>query len=385
MSFIKNRYYFYDFFKEDKNIPHFYRSIVNVSSETVLHNYYIRNKIGDNAIRKVNHIPDYLSVDYNHNLIIKSINRDIGYAIKLDDAINVDAYVNNHFKKANRITNAIKRLERSFNITYKRYYGDISENSYAELLQCLFQMVEKRFNQLGKINKQITSSQWQRTLNDTLSLIKNKRASLFVIYDDYKPILISISHHWKDVFYGVMCSFDIDYSKFGLGHIHLYKQVEWCIDNGYKTFDVGPGEYHYKKRWSNHTYTLLQHVIYKKGHLSHILIANAEIISTKIKKYIISKRFLPSLKLLPNKLNDDKNKYLNSLTKFVEHQDFDIEEYAMVDYRDDEYAFLRKIVYDYLYTKSEQKSDVEVFKITCSNKFLIRGKYSSMIYSINDL
>jgi len=386
MSLIKKRIYFYDLFKSGSNIPSFYDSIINRTTRSVL-SYSLYNKSKEShKICKVNHLPEYLKIEYkdHYKLGVKSINRDVGYAIDLSQFSTIDTYVNHHFKNGRKIRKYVRRLETSFNITYKRYYGDISRDVYDDLLNRLHNMVQKRFMQLNDINQQINdTARWQLTLDETFSLIKKKRASLFVIYEDDKPILINIAHHWENLFYDFMVSFDIDYSKFSLGHISLYKQLEWCFNNSYEIFDLGPGEYHYKKRWSNRAYNLSQQVVYEKHNFLSELTANAEIVLTLIKKHLVSKKAKNYLKSIKKAIRKNNFKVFEFSTSDITKQDFDLQNYTKINYKNEDYAFLRKILFDFLYSKTEHKDDVLVFKnITESNRYIFKGKKNNMLCDI---
>src|SRR5690606_41905928 len=70
------------------------------------------------------------------------------------------------------------------------------------------------------------------TLFPYTTLFRSKRASFFVIYDGDHPIEISLNYHLNDVLFSSISSFDIDYAKFGLGHIEIHKQLEWCLEHG---------------------------------------------------------------------------------------------------------------------------------------------------------
>ncbi|MDB9782723.1 GNAT family N-acetyltransferase [Winogradskyella sp.] len=341
MSLVKKRYYFYDFFKTQDGIPSFYGSVKSKSAQTVLYDSF-SNSTENQPVCKINHIPDYLQIEYNNedNLNIKSLNRDLGYAIDLNNVSDINSYVNQQFKKGRTIRRYVSKLESSFNITYKRYYGDIPKDVYDELLQCLFKMVQKRFVQLNDINEQINDDiRWKTTLEETYALIKEKRASLFVIYEDDKPIVISIGHHWGSVFYYVMCSFDIDYAKFALGHVNFYKQLEWCINEGYEIFDCGLGEYHYKKRWSNKTYILLQQVICNKGNILDELIANVEITLTLIKKNLALEKLKLYLKSIKKTFIKTNYKALECNISYINEQDSNLQDYTKINIKNDDYAF----------------------------------------------
>ncbi len=385
MSFIKKRYYFYNFFKSQSSIPPFYGSIAIKPSQTVLYDSLDKDFEENQSTYKVNHTPDYLYIKYNHenSFKIKTVSRHIGYAVDLSQYSDIGAYVTHHFKNARKIKRYVSKLETCFNISYKRYYGDISRDVYEDLLNRLYTMVEKRFCLLNDTNQQINDTiRWQTTLDETYSLIREKRASLFVIYEDNKPILINIAHHWGTIFYDFMFSFDIDYSKFSLGHISFYKQIEWCINEGYEIFDTGPGEYHYKKRWSNQSYNLLQHVIYKKSNVKSVVLGNVEVALTLIKKYSEHFSIKPYIKLKKKRMakkNDKKPTYKMACMKT---NDFNLDNYQEIDYEINEYSFLRKTVFDFLYAKSEHKDDIKVFKNNDDTRFIIKGKNIVIQYDV---
>lgn len=56
----------------------------------------------------------------------------------------------------------------------------------------------------------------------------------------------------RDRFYYVLPGFDTQYRSFAVGLILLERLMEQCVEQGYQTFDLGEGDYHYKETWTTH-------------------------------------------------------------------------------------------------------------------------------------
>ena len=88
---------------------------------------------------------------------------------------------------------------------------------------------------------------------------------MFVIYHDTRPISISLNFHYNErILFSDCASYDIDYEKFGLGHIDLYKHLEWCLENNYAFLDLGNGVSEYKSKWCNIFYNFHYFLYFKK-------------------------------------------------------------------------------------------------------------------------
>src|SRR5690606_19884949 len=176
-----------------------------------------------------------------------------------------------------------------FDINYKMFYGKIEKEEYDFLMNSLKKMLVKRFKQRNNVNERL--HEWDHFHKIIFPLINQKKASLFVIYDEKKPIDISLNYHHDKIFFSAIASYDIDYAKFGLGHIDIYKQLEWCILNHYQIFDLGMGDMEYKSKWCNTIYKFNHHFIYQKRSIYSALIT-----SSLIKK-IITKQYLRNKKI----------------------------------------------------------------------------------------
>jgi CelD/BcsL family acetyltransferase involved in cellulose biosynthesis len=56
----------------------------------------------------------------------------------------------------------------------------------------------------------------------------------------------------REQFYYVLPAFDTHYRSFAVGHMLLHHLIEQCFEQGYKTFDLGEGDFSYKARWATH-------------------------------------------------------------------------------------------------------------------------------------
>ena len=96
-------------------------------------------------------------------------------------------------------------------------------------------------------------------------MIQSKQASLFVIYDNKKPISITLRFHSNKIIFDTITVFDIDYQKFRLGSLSIIKMLDWAFKNNFKIFDLCKGHLDYKEKWSNIRYSVDNHIIYNKG------------------------------------------------------------------------------------------------------------------------
>ena len=202
----------------------------------------------------------------------------------------IDQFLEKQFKSKKRsiIRRYINRLEKCLTIRYKIYWGDIEELTYELLMATLQKMISKRFDEKGEHHQEM--KRWDELKQRTFSQIKKKQASLFVIYDDGLPIEISLNYHLGEVLFSSISSYDMDYSKFGLGHVEIYKQLEWCLQNGYHTFEMGVGGMDYKARWSNYIYQFEHVVLHQDTTLTSRLFGNYEYHRIRLKEYLKSKK-----------------------------------------------------------------------------------------------
>lgn len=369
---------------EENWVPTIYSSLSYVGNTFVCPNAE-SEKSEENSMYSIRLIPDYLTLSLKNpkRFHIKKIKHfNWGYAIDLENVSGSEQYVKTQFgSNAKTIRRYVTRLESCFNITYTMFYGEMDQGVYKTIMNALKNMLIRRFNQRGDEHKELKRWDYLQELN--YNRIINKKASLFVIFDNGKPIEISLNYHFDKILFSAISSYDIDYSKFGLGHIEIYKQIEWCLMNDIKVFEMGVGEMDYKRRWSNLIYNFEHHIIYPKKGILLVSAAKLEILKVVLKEYLKSKdinTYIYKLKSLIFKSNDG-----NQVGKMIDSPAYTTE--ILTDYESSEIAqkvdlnapslsFLKKTVYDYLYTNIEHVSNVEVFEIKPQKEFVIKGTKS---------
>jgi|GEM_PF-2767162 len=212
----------------------------------------------------VNNIPGYCKPLYKteSGLTVKKYASLQGFAICLDAYSSVEQYMEACFNKKVRgnIMRCKRRLEKCYDISYDRFYGEIEEGHCSSLLDCLYDMIVARFRERQESNA--TLAHWEQIKNTLYPLILSRKASLYVISQAGTPICISISYHYGSMLFYYVTSYDIAYSKFSLGNIMIIKQLESCFEEGgYRYIEMGWGYMDYKRRWCNTTHTFEHHFI----------------------------------------------------------------------------------------------------------------------------
>ena len=110
--------------------------------------------------------------------------------------------------------------------------------------------------------------------------------------------LWSLNHFENNVNHSIK-TYDIDYAKFSLGNIDIYKQLEWCFENNFKMFDFMWGNLEYKERWCNQIYLYEHHLYYNKNFILGPPLAYLIVYLYKLKDFFNKKigiRFLGQIK-----------------------------------------------------------------------------------------
>ena len=250
------------------------------------------NKHLNTKIIFVSLYPTYLNTKIGSENTFKSKkithNGPKGAGILLDQPYTAETYLRKYAKRQLKFINRdIKRLETSFSVNYEYNYGHITNEKCDFLLKTLYEMINKRFKK--KKMTHLFLKTWHSRTKDLASLINKKKASLFVIYANNKPISISLNRHENNsILFSQTHSYDMDFSKFGVGHLDLYLLLGWCINNDYDFLDLGVGLYDYKKKWCNTYYDIDYHIYYDKKSFLAMGIAQFEIIKIKTKNAIKS-------------------------------------------------------------------------------------------------
>lgn len=318
--------------------------------------------------------PNYFEPVFNNNIDVsitkvpqKKIN---GYAVVLKQDQTFDTFFNAAFSKSFRanIKRFVTRFETCFTANYKLFHGDISEENYSFLMDALYGMLTNRFNQRNDENKILNN--WAYYKETTYSLILSKKASLFVIYHNDIPVHICINHHFNNILFVSIPSYDIDYAKFALGNISIYKLLEWSVTNNYSLLDMAYGDLEYKRRWSTLIYPFEHHILYKNT-LSHKLEAFIETNIIKFKNYLKSKNIDDLAKSIKKKLRKSNDDFKELTFTLEDTTGMDLNAYQKIDINNSEITFLKKPIFEFLYTQKIHIESIHVFEIEKSKSYII--------------
>lgn len=333
--------------------------------------------------------PAYLkyNLQLNHDFKLKKTKQKLGFAVNLKDCKTINDFLKSGCSSQHRknVIRAVNRLESCFDVSYKTYFGDMPAGHYTYIMQTLKNMIVNRFQEREGRNK--TLKNWNRHVEQTLHLIRQKRASIFVIYDTEKPIEISINYHVNTIMYSSISSFNLNYSKFSLGNIEIYKQLEWCLLNNIHFFDMGYGDFDYKRKWANHIYDFENHIFYHKYNLLGPCFTLIKTYQYKAINYLISKKVNDKIYSAIEKLKTSKRAVdlLEYELKPLASLPIEANLLKPIDFNDATQHILRKPVYDCLYKYQEHISNIRVYEILNSNnRYFIQGKHCQLELVFNE-
>lgn len=239
-------------------------------------------------------VPSYFKIESTANNHLKSyrIRQYPGFLIKLDDYHDFNHYFTSIFdgKSRNKLRSYKKKLESTFDIRYKMYFGYIPREEYNSIFDSFRMLLEKRFNDKGVSNNNLKNKEWNFYREVSYPMILEKRASLFVTFDSEKPIGIMLNYMSGKILFGAMTVFDIEYSKFNVGSVNIMKLIEWCMANDFKILDFSKGAFHYKKRWANLEYDFEYHILFDPKALYSKCLAYMLASYFRLKQYLRDKK-----------------------------------------------------------------------------------------------
>lgn len=240
-------------------------------------------------------VPQYFKIENNispKQLKLIKIKQYPGYITNLKNYKDYNEYIASNFSKKSRYKfKSYKRtLENTFNnISYKHFYGETNRNEYNIIFDQFNNLLKKRFEQKLETNNNLNSKEWSFYKELVYPLILKKQASLYVIYENSTPIAISLNYFSKNILFYAITGFDIDYSKYNVGKVHLMELINWCFEQKIEIFDFSKGYYDYKKRWGDMKYDFENHIYYNPKSLSSIIIAHSTANLFKLKQFLRNK------------------------------------------------------------------------------------------------
>lgn len=355
-------------------------SYINLESKSI--------PIVENNIITIKDIPSYTDIKTN-NLPkhIKQVEIPYykGFAINFDNIETTEEYLKSRFGNSSRykLRRSIKKLESAFDISYKMFYGEISQVDYDIILKAFFKLLEMRSLEKGIINNRNIKRK-DFYYEKIKPLILKKRASLFVIYNGNIPIDICLNLHNDNVIFQLIRTYDINYSKYNTGYIDLIKQIDWCISNNIRFITFGYGSYYWKKRWCNYNYPYKFDIFYNKLSLRSRFRYLVQLTNLKLRHYLRERGYIDRFHEIKNSFKE-KLKPTKELNITIENLDFDekIDIDATIDINNANHSFLKRYVFDFLFNSNEKEKDIYLYSIkNSSNKYLIKGLKSKAVLCV---
>ncbi len=349
-----------------------YSVFFNVGRNLTKGNSYVLKNFEDykNKVFMIYDVLPHLNTqtnDFPKDLGILKSTQYPGFLIDLKQYNTIDDYLLNTFSKNTRMKmrKFTKRLDKCFNISVKMLYGKIDKEEYNKVFGYFMTLLQKRYSEKQISYNNMQPDEWSFYKEVALPLIEEKKASLFVVYNDQTPIAITYNYHTESSVIDAITVFDIDYSKFNIGYVNNLKLLNWCYDNGINTLDFSKGYFDYKKRMSSLQYDFEYHILYDKKSIFSKLKAYGFHNFFKLKAYLRHKKidikfhkFTYRIKNI--KQSKPENKII--ITKLEKLPVFDnlTEINILVN---EDYSFLKKHVYDFLYLVVEPYANIKSYKI----------------------
>lgn len=388
MSITRDQF-LWKFLKENKT-PFFFESVALKNGKTFPNKQLNNGTFNDTGLISISLCPSYLNYnlksdsEYNkHYIANKNLH---GAGIIIDKNTTIEAHLTHNIssKARKNLKRYLTRLNNSFNIDYKYYYGDITKEKNSFLLAHLHKMLSKRFIDKKKENSFLLN--WENNTKELFDLINKKQASFFVIYNNETPISITLNYHIKNSILFSECNgYNTDFKKFGLAHIDSYKLLDWCIKNKYQYIDLGNGLSDFKSKWSNSIYNFHYHIYYKKKSFRNRIIAYTEILKINLKNFLKKIKLDELIIKIKYLRSQKKEQSLHKNISFsIEDISLDkIDKLSKLDKIDlDEHSFLKEPIYSKLFNNKEHINSINIKKLDDSNYF-VKGEKTLFKININ--
>nr|WP_299172511.1 GNAT family N-acetyltransferase [uncultured Allomuricauda sp.] len=340
----------------------------------------------ESEIYAVNYIPPFLKPhigDTTRNTLhVASFQMagNEGFMVDLNGFHDIDGYIKEKMgRKSRNIKRSIRKLETCFEINYKFYFGHISKEVYDLLFLKLYSLLDRRFKQKGAKNELFNN--WEFLVESTFEMIINKMASIFVVYDNKKPIVISLSYHYQNTYHNAVCAYNIDYDRFSLGQVGIFKQIEWCLENDFQLFDLGPGDLRHKRLWCNVVYDFEHQLICSKTNLLSRVTVSSLVYYYRSKAFLKKKnlhKVYYYMRKLFKKRKEQGIKYIGPRFEILPQKSYPKDaDLTLLNLEHEDTSFLRKPVFDFQFSNSEASKDVKIYGVDQEEHvYLIKGKSS---------
>ncbi|MBS9463881.1 GNAT family N-acetyltransferase [Flagellimonas sp. 389] len=287
----------FDLFLEKKTTSLYNPRLKNhLTQKSVLTENSFLNIINSKVII-VKDIPDYIEVigQESHSYKCKKVPQYKGFLINLLRYQDIKDYLIDNLNKRNRKNLFSKRnkLHGEYQIRYECYHKKIDKFDYDLIFDRFYILLEQRFREKKVYNRYLMD--WQKLHEETYQKILNGDASLYVIFNEKEPISITLNFHLGDIVFSHIHTYDIEYSKYNLGDINMFANIEWCLDNKISIFDLSMGKTYNKQKWCNYEYRFMYHVYYNSDSLFGRLSSSMVMLKLKLIQYLRNKGIVGNL------------------------------------------------------------------------------------------
>ncbi|MDC6353809.1 MULTISPECIES: GNAT family N-acetyltransferase [unclassified Robiginitalea] len=322
----------------------------------------------------ITHCPSYL--DYTPNprpaQSCKKLFRVRGFAMDLTGVDSAREYLGKYLNSGFRtsLRRRLRGLENSLELRHEVFFGHLEDGVYLELMRDMEQMLTRRFNQRNE--EHMSLSNWAYFKDRTLELVREKKASISVIYDAEKPIQICLNYHLDSVVFLAIPAYDIDYSKYGLGIIGVYKVLEWGLRNGVTKIDMGFGALDYKLRWCNTSYAFRHYLFYEKNSPASRFFAVKHILKTRVVVFLLDRKINLLWRRFRNLWRRKPPPELPAyrVTRITGQEDRVAGRPQVYPFSDPDYAFLKHALLNFAYRERVRRTAIRVFPTRREKEYL---------------
>ena len=289
----------FDLFLQNRIHPFYATQIINILTDNKLnidHSETITTVVNNPTV--ITDIPDYLEVEIlagTDSRNVKKIRQYKGFLCDLRSFSDTNGYLLNQLSKRNRknLFSKLRKLENDHQVTFKMYYGGITKEHYDFLLDIFYKLFDRRFKEKKIYNKNLINWKYYHEL--IYPMILDKKASLYVIYDQDKPIDITLNFHLGDIVFSFMHTYDIDYSNYNMGDISMLKHLDWCFLHQIAQYDLSIGETGQKIKWCNYSYDFKYHIFYNPKSVNSNVLTQIISLKLKLKQFLRDKNIIGKL------------------------------------------------------------------------------------------
>ncbi|MFI1743917.1 GNAT family N-acetyltransferase [Thalassobellus sediminis] len=287
-----------------------------------------------------------------------------GFLISLENYKDLNDYLSKSFSKSSKqkFNRYKSRLELCFDIKEKMLIGNIEKSEYDFVFNHFKALLTKRFDDKQIVNNNLNPEEWNFYYEVVYPMLLENKAALYVIYNGNIPICVRLLYFSDTIIFDAITVFDIDYSKFHIGKVSIMKMLEWSFKHNYKIFDFSKGYYDYKESWSSLKYDFEYHVLFDHTSIISYTLGKTIALYFKFKQFLREKELNKKLHKLTYRLRKS-NSNDTSLTKEITYDNINLDSSNLKEIKlDDNYPFLKKHAYDFLFITKEHFENLKIYK-----------------------